>query len=128
MGGERSEVGKIRSYEDLYVYQKAYQLAIQSHKMTQNFPEWEKRELGYQIRRAAVSVPANIAEGYGRKNSAKEFKYFLRIALGSTNEMQVLLKIGRDLGYTVEEKAIEEYDILGKQIYRLMEKWEERHI
>ncbi len=74
---EEIEMGdKIRSYEDLIVYQKAYNLALQAHKLTNTFPEYEKRELGYQIRRAAVSIPANIAEGYGRKNSIKEFKHF----------------------------------------------------
>lgn len=46
-------------------------------------PEYERRELGYQLRKAAISIPANIAEGYGRKESEAEFKHFLRNALGS---------------------------------------------
>ena len=123
MGGERSEVGTTTSYEDLKVYKSGYELALKSHELTRSFPEWERRELGYQIRRAAVSIPANIAEGYGRKNSAKEFKHFLRNALGSTNEMIVLLKLSKDLGYLTEGKLIEQYDILGKQIYKLIENW-----
>lgn len=115
---------KIKSFEDLIVYQKAYQLVLKAHVLTNTFPENEKRELGYQIRRAAVSIPANIAEGYGRKNSAKEFKHFLRNALGSSNEMIVLLKLSKDLGYMQDGKIIEDYDVLGKQLFRLIEKWE----
>ena len=115
---------KIKSFEDLIVYQKAYNLVLQTHKLTSVFPENEKRELGYQLRRAAVSIPANIAEGYGRKNSAKEFKHFLRNALGSSNEMIVLLKISKDLGYLQDGKIIEDYDILGKQLFKLIERWE----
>ena len=123
MGSERLEVG-VKSYEDLEVYKRGYRLALEARRLTRDFPEWEKRELGYQIRRAAVSIPANIAEGYGRKNSAKEFKHFLRNALGSSNEMIVLLKLSKDLGYLTEEKIIEEYDILGKQLYKLIERWD----
>ena len=114
----------IKSFKDLIVCQKAYNLALTSHKLTINFPASEKMELGYQIRKAAVSVPANIAEGYGRKNSAKEFKHFLRNALGSTNEMVVLLNISKDLGYNIGDDIIKEYDILGKQLYKLIERWE----
>ena len=114
----------IKSFQDLIVYQKAYKLALTSHKLTSNLPASEKRELGYQIRRAAVSVAANIAEGYGRKNSAKEFKHFLRNALGSTNEMIVLLSLSKDLGYIKNDEIITEYEILGKQLYKLIERWE----
>ncbi len=116
----------IKSYEDLEVYKRGYRLALETHSITRNFPEWERRELGNQLRRAAVSIPANIAEGYGRKNSDKEFKHFLRNALGSSNEMIVLLNLSKDLGYLTETKVIEEYDILGKQLYKLIEKWERK--
>ena len=113
----------ITKFDDLRVYQQAYELALRCHKLTRTFPEYEKRELGSQLRRAAVSIPANIAEGYGRKNSNKEFKHFLRNALGSSNEMIVLLRMSRDLGYLSETSIIDEYDILGKQLFRLIERW-----
>ncbi|MGC7880299.1 four helix bundle protein, partial [Desulforudis sp. 1190] len=76
-----------------------------------------------QLRKAAASIPANIAEGYGRKNAKAEFRHFLRNALGSSNEMRVLLNLARDLGYHQNTVMIEEYDVLGKQIYRLIESW-----
>ena len=114
---------KIARHRDLGVYQAGYRLALRVHELTQSFPPEEKYELGQQLRRAAVSVPANIAEGYGRKNSCAEFKHFLRNALGSTNEVVVLLSITRDLSYHDDIELIEAYDILGKQIYRLMENW-----
>ncbi|MFZ5898444.1 MAG: four helix bundle protein, partial [Bacillota bacterium] len=74
------------------------------HKLTRSFPVFERREIGYQMRRAAVSVPANIAEGYGRKASAAEFRHFIRNALGSCNETKVMINIAHDLGYTDAEK------------------------
>ena len=88
----------IQKYQDLRVYQEAYRLAILVHKKTLNFPEIERHELGSQLRRAATSIPANIAEGYGRKNSAAEFKHFLRNALGSGNEVRVFIDMTKDLG------------------------------
>ncbi len=127
MRGERLEVGegKIRSYEDLVVYQSSYELVLEIYNVTNNFPDQEKRELGRQLRRAAVSIPANIAEGYGRKNSSAEFKHFLRNALGSSNEMKVLLSLAKDLNYLTEEQIslINRYDVLGKQISKLISSW-----
>ena len=124
MRGERLEVGeKINSFQNLKVYQKSYQLAIEIYKITRTFPETERYELGAQLRRAAVSIPANIAEGYGRKKSKLEFKHFLRNSLGSCNEVQVLLSISKDLGYKVDQEYIQQYDQLGKQIYSLIEVW-----
>ena len=122
MGGEKLEVG-IKSYEDLEVYQQGFRLAVEIHKLTTVFPAEERRELGYQVRRAAVSIPANIAEGYGRKNSSAEFKHFLRNALGSSNEVCVLLKLAKELSYIDDNKIIEEYDVLGKRLYCLIESW-----
>ena len=57
----------IESYRDLRVYQISYELALEVHKLTLKFPDFEKYELGSQARRAAVSIPVNIAEGYGKK-------------------------------------------------------------
>lgn len=65
------------------------------HKLALAFPDYKRYALADQIRRASKSVPTNIAEGYGRRKSAKEFKHFLSIALGSANEMTVHLEIVR---------------------------------
>ena len=119
---EKLEVG-IKSYEELEVYQTAFRLAIRLHKLTRSLPAEEKREIGYQMRRAATSIAANIAEGYGRKKSAAEFKHFLRNALGSSNEVCVLLKLAQELEYISDDEIIEEYDVLGKRLYRLAENW-----
>lgn len=116
----------IRGYEDLEVYQLGYQLAMMVHRKSQEMPASERYELGRQIRKAAISVPANIAEGYGRKDSAKEFKHFLRNAMGSVNEVQVYIDMMKDLGY-VDGRAHEElrsgYALLGKKLYHLIKSW-----
>ena len=121
---EREKV--IRSYKDLEVYNKSYEAALEMHKRTLKYPEYERYELGSQIRRATMSIPLNIAEGYGRKESAASFKNFLRNALGSANEVKVLLEAVKDLEY-MEEKEYEEmyerYDQIGRQLYRLIENW-----
>ena len=108
----------ISSFHDLKVYQKGYKLALMVHKIARTLPDPEKYELG-----AAVSIPANIAEGYGRKNSSAEFKHFLRNALGSSNEMQVLLMLANDLGYLTDIEIVNQYNELGKQIYSLVQVW-----
>jgi|CZCB01.1.fsa_nt_gi four helix bundle protein len=134
VGNQRSEVGKgsegmIRQYHDLKVYQESYRLVLEVYGITRAMPEYERRELGYQMRRAAVSIPANIAEGYGRKESAAEFKHFLRNALGSNNEVRVLIDLAHDLGYITTKKHQElskRYEILGKQLFTLIKKWTKR--
>jgi four helix bundle protein len=117
----------IKSYRDLEVYQRAYNLALRVHRITLDFPKYETTELGGQLRRAALSIPINIGEGYGRKSSVADFKRFLIMALGSCDEVRIELDFAKDLGYIDEEKHEEltnEYIILGKQIRVLHEKWE----
>ena len=116
----------IKSYKDFEVYKKSYEAALKLHQMTLEFPKYELRELGSQLRRAATSIPLNIAEGFGRKSSAADFKNFLRIALGSCNEVMVLLEMIKDLGYLKDEvfqELSEGYDHITRQLYRLIESW-----
>ena len=99
-------------------------MAREIHQITLEFPGMKRHELGSQLRRAAVSIVLNIAEGYGRKESKKEFQHFLRNALGSCNEVRVIIELCKDLGY-IEEGMYREierqYEVIGKQLYRLRE-------
>ena len=115
----------IRSYEDLEVYQTSYKLYIEIYKMTINLPRYETYEMTNQLRKAALSIVLNIAEGYG-KQSVADFKRFLSISIGSCNETCVILDLLKDLGYIEEghhNKWKEQYKILGKRLYRLRENW-----
>jgi four helix bundle protein len=116
----------VASYKDLRVYQRSYEIALEIHRITAKFPVQERRELGNQLRCAATSVPINIAEGYGRKRSPEDFKRFLVIALGSNNEVNVILDLVRDLGYLQEDqhkKLAHENTEIGKGINKLIQVW-----
>ena len=92
----------IRSVRDLKVWRKAMDLTVESYRATARFPDSEKFGLTSQIRRAAASVPANIAEGFGRWNQ-REFSRFLSIASGSARELETHMLIAGRLGYLSEE-------------------------
>ncbi len=103
MGAEKP--ARINSYHDLRVYKLSYELALEIHRMTSKFRAMERVELASQLRRAATSVPINIAEGYGRKKSAEDFKRFLVIAMGSCNEVSVILDLAHDLWILLERNS-----------------------
>jgi four helix bundle protein len=86
------------SYRDLVAWQKAIQLVVAIYRYTQDFPRDELYGLVSQLRRAAVSVPSNIAEGQGRK-SPNEFRHFLHNAIGSLMEIETQVTIAQRLGY-----------------------------
>ena len=118
-------MAEIKNYTDLKIYQDGYKLVLDMYKTTKNYPKEERYEIVSQIRRATYSIPLNIAEGWGRK-SKLEFKRFLKMSLGSCNELQVLIEISKDLGYIKEKEYMEKkrrVEQLGKQIYTLEEKW-----
>jgi len=77
---------EIKSYKDLVVWQKSMNLVVDIYKITENFPREEVFGLTSQMRRCAISIPSNIAEGRGR-GTRKDFAQFLRIALGSADEL-----------------------------------------
>jgi four helix bundle protein len=123
---DQSDKAPIRSYRDLEVYQRGMALLKPIHALVLTFPDYEKFDLASQLRRACKSVPANIAEGYAKRRSAKEFRAYLANAMGSATEMEVHLEIARELGYITDEECarlVDEYQILARQLYRLIEKW-----
>ena len=91
-----------KSYYDLKIWEKGIILTLKIYDITRNFPEEEKFGLISQMRRCAVSIPSNIAEGYGRYNK-KEFAQFLRISKGSLCELDTQLIICSNTKYITEE-------------------------
>jgi four helix bundle protein len=87
-----------RSFRDLTVWRKAHELVLAIYRLTESLPEREKFGLSHQMRRAAVSVPANIAEGFGKRSQAEKAR-FLNIAEGSLEECRYYLILAQDLGY-----------------------------
>jgi four helix bundle protein len=88
----------VRDFRDLAVWGKAHQLTLVVYRETSAFPAAELYGLTSQMRRAAASIPANIAEGCGR-NGGADFARFLQIALGSASELEYHILLARDLGY-----------------------------
>jgi four helix bundle protein len=93
---------EINSYRDLVVWQQAMDLAVQVYAATRSWPKDELYGLTSQVRRAASSVPANIAEGYGRENRGS-YQQFLRIAQGSLKELETHLLISERVGIATSE-------------------------
>ena len=96
----------MRGHRDLVVWQKAMAFVTEIYRVTRSFPRDELYGLSSQIRRAAVSVPSNLAEGHGR-NSRREFRQFIGQARGSLVELETQLEIARNLGYLPEAVASE---------------------
>jgi four helix bundle protein len=89
---------KARSFKDLIVWQKAHQMVKDVYLITELFPKEEKYSLISQLRRAALSVPANISEGFGRYHLKEKIQFYM-ISKGSLNETENYLKLAEDLGY-----------------------------
>ena len=115
----------IRNFKDLEIYQRSKKLLKDIYKITERYPEEKRYNVISQLRRSVLSIPLNIAEGYGRK-SKEDLKRFLKISLGSSNEVEALLEISKELNYLGEkeyQKLSEENEIIGKMIFRMIEKW-----
>lgn len=95
----------MRPHERLDVWKKAVEFVVAVYRATESFPKDERFGLTSQLRRAAVSIPANIAEGAGRK-SQKEFAHFLSNSQGSASEVETELLIARRLNYLQEDKYL----------------------
>jgi four helix bundle protein len=114
--------GEIRSYRDLKVWQQAMDLAEACYRLTRGFPKDELYGMVSQIRRAAASVPANVAEGHGR-NGRGEYIQFLRVAQGSLKELETHLLLAQRIGLTdgaAVEPILGKSEILGKMLRALI--------
>jgi four helix bundle protein len=109
-----------KSFKDLIVWQKAYKLVLEVYKITKNFPKYEIYGLAQQMRRAAVSLPSNIAEGYGRQHN-KEYTQFLSISYGSLCELETQYLLSIDLKYVSKSEVIENLmKEVGSMLYRMI--------
>ncbi len=94
----------VGSFKELVVWKRAYELALEIYSVTNRFPQSETFGLVGQMRRAAVSIVSNIAEGYGRGHR-NEYVQFLRMAYSSSGELETQLMLSKDLGYLSEDKC-----------------------
>ena len=112
-----------KSFEDLEVFQRAYRLSLEIHRVSLELPKIEQHALGDQVRRASKSIPVNIAEGFGKQvESIAEFRRFLRVATGSADEMRVWVRYAFDLGYIDEatwRRWRDEYHAIAKMLQGL---------
>ncbi len=112
-----------RRFEDLEVFQRAYRLSLEVHRTSLEFPRIEQFALADQVRRAAKSICANIAEGFGKQRQSRtEFHRFVMMAVGSADEMQVWSLYCRDLGYVgvdVAERWRGEYAEIARMLQGL---------
>ena len=114
----------IKSYRDLLVWQKGIDLVVDAYQATAPFPKSEIYGLTSQIRRAASSIPANIAEGYGR-GSRKEYVQFLTVAQGSLKELETHFIVSEKLSYLTAaqtRRLLSETDELGRMLGSLIRK------
>jgi four helix bundle protein len=117
----------LKNYKELKVWQKAYQLCLEVYRITKIFPKEEVYGLSSQIRRAAVSVPSNIAEGYGRRTIG-EYIQALYVAYGSNCELETQILLSGDLGFIRSERLNKLQEDLGdvermlKALIRSLEK------
>ena len=112
-----------RRFEDLDVFQRAYKVSLELHRMSLQMPRSKQYALADQVRRASKSVCANLAEGFGRQAQSKaEFQRFIRMSIGSADEMRVWLRYCFDLGYISNEQWQpwrDEYEAIARMLQGL---------
>ena len=116
--------GKINNFKDLRIWRQGMDLVQEIYAITKNFPPQEVYGLTAQMRRAAVSVPSNIAEGFRRKHS-REYRQFLATALGSCGELETQVEIAKRLGYLPLDNAkalIDQIESICKMTQTLMKR------
>lgn len=117
-------MGGIKTYRDLRVWQKSIFLVKEIYNLTEKMPKQEMFCLSDQMRRSAISIPSNIAEGF-RRQYHKEYKQFLHVALGSCAELETQVTISKELAYITNEKEadiLEQIDHISRMIINLAKK------
>ena len=120
---------RVRSYRDLIVWQKSVALVTDVYATISRLPRVEELALSAQVRRAAVSIPANIAEGHGRP-STRDYLRFINIAAGSLRELETYLVIAHRLSYVQERQALTllaQTDEIGRMLRALHRKLQQRN-
>ena len=115
---------KIKTYRDLDIWKVSIQLVKEVYKLTEQFPKQEMYGLVNQMRRAGISIPSNVAEGFRRYHN-KEYKQFLYVSLGSCAELETQVTIARELDYISEENEVallEKMDHISRMISNLLKK------
>ena len=108
----------MKNFRDLKVWEKSHQLTLEVYRGTKQFPQSELYGLTSQIRRAAASIPANLAEGCGRGCDA-DFGRFIQMAAGSASELEYHLLLARDLGY-IETHAYTQMETAVVEVKRML--------
>ena len=118
----------IKSFLDLEVYKESFQLQLEIDEALKSFPVSEKFLLVDQMRRASRSIPSQIAEGYAKRASVKEFAKYLNACVGEANEMMNHLMFSKHKGYIrkpgYSDELIQRYDCLGKKLTNLKNNWQ----
>ena len=107
-------MGDIQSYRDLDAWRVGMDIVVQTYEICAQFPQQEKYELSAQMRKAAVSIPSNTAEGWGR-GIPREGLYFVRVAIGSTAELDTQLEAARRLRFVREDPASRLQSLIDRQ-------------
>ena len=117
----------ISTFEELEVFQRAYRVSLEVHRISLLFPAIEQYGLADQIRRASKSICANLAEGFGKQSAlTAEFKRYIRMAVGSADEMRMWCRYCLDLGYVDQEqwqRWRDEYQEIAKMLQGLAHSW-----
>ena len=106
---------KMRTHKDLEIWKLAMELVTNIYKKTKTFPKEEIYGLTSQLRRSAISIPSNIAEGAARE-SKKEYLHFIYISLGSLSEFEIQIIISENLGYLKSEDLLKDVEILRRKM------------
>ncbi len=114
-------MGQISNFQELEVWQRAHQLALVVYRVTKTFPADEKYGLVSQMRRAAVSIPANIAEGFKRRGQADKMRFY-NTGETSLEELKYYFILSKDLEYLADtEQLMADSEIVSRLLYRLIE-------